>query len=225
MGQARYIAYYRVSTDRQGLSRLGLEAQRQSVQKHVASTGMLLAEFTEIESGKKNNRPTLQEALALCRREKATLLIAKLDRLGRNVAFIATLLDSGVDFIAADNPHANRLMIHLLAAFAEHEREQISIRTKQALQAAKARGTKLGEQAKPVEARNGYRADILADQLKPIIDELSGQGHRSLRAIAKELNDREIASSRGGIWYPSSVRNLVQRCLQDGLGHSNGHKM
>jgi DNA invertase Pin-like site-specific DNA recombinase len=136
-----FIAYYRVSTDRQGASGLGLEAQRQTVADHVArSGGALMAEFTEIESGARKKRPQLHAALVECQRRKATLIIAKLDRLGRNVAFIAALMESGVEFIAADNPQASRLLLHLLAAFAEHKREQISQRTKDALAAAKRRG-------------------------------------------------------------------------------------
>jgi len=140
----KFIAYYRVSTERQGQSGLGLDAQRTAVLSHITGTSELIAEFTEIESGKKNDRPQLAAALASCKKQKAKLIIAKLDRLARNVAFIANLMESGVEFIAADNPHANKLMLHMLAAFAEHEREQISKRTKDALAAAKARGTRLG---------------------------------------------------------------------------------
>src|ERR1700732_1524835 len=139
-----FIAYYRVSTGRQGASGLGLEAQRAAVYRHIGA-GQLAAEYTEVESGKKHtNRPQLLTALQECRRKKATLVIAKLDRLGRNVAFISALMESGADFVCCDNPHANRLMLHMLAAFAAHEREQISQRTKAALAAAKARGVKLG---------------------------------------------------------------------------------
>ena len=135
------IAYFRVSTDRQGKSGLGLEAQRESVNRYLESVGWnLIGEYVEVESGKRKNRPQLAAALQACKKEKATLLIAKLDRLARNVHFISGLMESRVDFVAADNPHANKLMIHLLAAFAEHEREQISQRTKEALAAAKARG-------------------------------------------------------------------------------------
>src|SRR4051794_1999837 len=146
-----YIAYYRVSTDRQGASGLGLEAQRATVLRHLA-TDQLAAEYTEVESGKKHtNRPQLLAALQECRKRRATLVIAKLDRLGRNVAFISALMESGAEFVCCDNPHANRLMLHMLAAFAEHEREQISQRTKAALAAAKARGVKLGN-PRPLDA-------------------------------------------------------------------------
>jgi DNA invertase Pin-like site-specific DNA recombinase len=142
---SQFVAYYRVSTDRQGRSGLGLEAQREAVLRHMAGQASdLRAEFTEIESGKRSDRPQLAAAIAAAKKAKATLIIAKLDRLARNVHFISGLMESKVDFVAADNPHANRLMVHMLAAFAEHEREQISQRTMAALQAAKARGVRLG---------------------------------------------------------------------------------
>ena len=145
------IAYYRVSTDRQGKSGLGLEAQNETVKQFATfKQWELIGEFTEIESGKKNNRPQLQEALKQCLKQKAVLVIAKLDRLGRNVAFISSLMESKVEFVAVDNPHANRLMLHLLAAFAEHEREQISTRTKEALKVAKNRGIILGKYGRNV---------------------------------------------------------------------------
>jgi DNA invertase Pin-like site-specific DNA recombinase len=152
---SRFVAYYRVSTDRQGASGLGLEAQRQAVARYLGR-GRLLAEFTEVESGRRHtNRPELLTALALCRKWRAVLVIARLDRLARNVAFIANLMESSVDFVACDMPQANRLTIHILAAVAEHERELISQRTKAALAEAKRRGTKLGN---PRIARIGRQA-------------------------------------------------------------------
>ena len=133
----RFVAYYRVSTDKQGQSGLGLDAQRQAVMNYLnGGPWRLVDKFTEVESGKRNARPELQKALAACRKHKAKLVIAKLDRLSRNLAFIATLMDSNVEFIAADNPHANRLTVHILAAVAEHERGAISERTKAALASA-----------------------------------------------------------------------------------------
>ena len=139
------VAYYRVSTDRQGRSGLGLEAQQKAVMDFLnGGAWELVGEFVEVESGKKSDRPELTRAIDACRKHKARLVIAKLDRLSRNLAFVATLMDSGVEFVAVDNPHANKLTIHILAAVAEHEREAISERTKAALAAAKARGKRLG---------------------------------------------------------------------------------
>src|ERR1700722_18712806 len=132
-----FVAYYRVSTDRQGRSGLGLEAQ-QAAGPWYLGAAVPIAEFTEVETGKRNDRPQLDQALALCRKRKARLVIAKLDRLSRNLAFIAALMDASVEFVAVDNPHATRLTLHILAAVAEHEREMIAQRTKAALQAAKA---------------------------------------------------------------------------------------
>src|SRR5580704_12543959 len=140
-GQPRFVSYYRVSTAQQGASGLGLEAQREAVSRHVAGAGgVIVADFTEIESGKKSDRPQIAAALAACRLRRATLVIAKLDRLARNVHFVSSLMESGVDFVACDNPHATRLIIHILVAVAENEREMISGRTIAALAAAKARG-------------------------------------------------------------------------------------
>src|SRR5829696_7670224 len=144
MSAGRFTAYLRVSTARQGQSGLGLEAQRHSVAEHVNGHGVLLAEYVEIESGRRSDRPQLAAALAHAKATGATLIVAKLDRLARNVAFISALMESGVDFVAADMPMANRLTVHVLAAVAEHEAAMISARTKAALQAAKARGQKLG---------------------------------------------------------------------------------
>jgi DNA invertase Pin-like site-specific DNA recombinase len=155
----RFIAYYRVSTVQQGRSGLGLEAQRSAVQQHLGSVGGVpAAEYTEVETGKRHDRPQLQMALADCRRRRAKLIIAKLDRLSRNLAFIAALMDGETEFVACDNPYATRLTLHILAAVAEHEREMIAARTRAALQAAKARGVRLGIPAatyRPIKFRKG----------------------------------------------------------------------
>ena len=208
-----FIAYYRVSTDRQGASGLGLEAQRAAVAVHIG-TDRLLAEYTEVERGKKHTtRPQLLAALQECRRKKAMLVIAKLDRLGRNVAFISALMESGAEFVCCDNPHANRLMLHMLAAFAEHEREQISQRTKAALAAAKARGVKLGN-PRPLEALDLAHAVHIARRPAPevlnIIRSLEGQGMR-YRAIARELNRLNIKTGRGRQWYDVTVKAALMQ--------------
>ena len=208
-----YVAYYRVSTDRQGRSGLGLDAQRAAVAAYLAGRGELLTEFTEIESGKKNDRPQLAAALALCRQRRARLIIAKLDRLARNVAFIANLMDSSVDFVACDMPEASRLTLHILAAVAEHEREMISKRTRDALAAAKARGIPLGN-PRPAPALEKGRATIaihLAShraQVQPLIVELRRQG-LGLRAIARELNRRGIPTARGKLWEAATVKGVL----------------
>lgn len=211
----RAVAYFRVSTDRQGKSGLGLEAQHEAVHLFAQHQGyQVAAEFTEIESGKKNERPELMAALLLCKKEKAMLIIAKLDRLGRNVAFIANLMESKVEFLAVDNPHANSLMIHLLAAFAEHERKQISTRTKEALQAAKRRGVQLGKHGREIESKkNSKAADQFAETMQPIINELKADGFITVREISDELNRRGIETFRNGgeQWHRTTVHRLLKR--------------
>src|SRR5215471_5776281 len=157
--QGKFVAYFRVSTDRQGKSGLGLEAQRKAVLDYLnGGSWELVQEFVEVESGKHSERPQLEAALAACKKHRARLVIAKLDRLSRNLAFIATLMESGVEFTAVDNPHANKLTIHILAAVAQHEREMISERTKAALAAAKARGQRLGNPQLDKAAKRGAAA-------------------------------------------------------------------
>jgi DNA invertase Pin-like site-specific DNA recombinase len=206
----QYVAYYRVSTDRQGRSGLGLEAQQAAVRGYFGQS-VPIAEFTEIETGRRNDRPELERALALCRKRKARLVIAKLDRLSRNLAFIAALMDSGVEFVAVDNPHATRLTLHILAAVAEHEREMIAARTKAALQAAKARGIRLGRNgAERLAPANRAGAIERARQLAPVLAELRGVG-MSARRIAAELAARGIATPSGGRWHAQSVLRMMER--------------
>ena len=203
-----FVAYYRVSTDRQGASGLGLDAQRQAVARHITGSGRLAAEYTEIESGRRDtNRPQLHAALAECRKRRAVLLIARLDRLARNVAFIANLMESGADFVAVDMPTANWLTIHIFAAVAEHEREMISSRTKAALAQAKARGTRLGN-PRPLDAlklANAARAHLKpAQHVLGLIAGWKAQG-KGLREIARELNRLDIRTPRGCQWYACTV--------------------
>lgn len=211
---AEFIAYYRVSTDRQGASGLGLNAQRQAVAGFLGGSGQLVAEYTEVESGKKHsNRPQLLAALADCRKRRAVLLIARLDRLARNVAFIANLMESGVDFVAVDMPQATRLTIHILAAVAEHEREMISTRTKAALAEAKRRGITLGNprlaeaRARAVAVQHAQRP---ATEVLKLMTEWQQQG-KGLRQIARDLNRLHIRPPRGREWYATSVRNQLMR--------------
>lgn len=209
------IPYYRVSTDRQGVSGLGMDAQRLAVQEYAARFHLELAnEFTEIESGTLNKRPVLQMALEQCKQSKAILLIAKLDRLGRNIVFIASLMESDVEFVAVDNPDANKLMLHIMAAFAEYERDQISQRTKAALAEAKKRGVKLGEHgAKVLSKKNKQQAIDFAVKMKPKIEKLRSEGFTTTRALVKELNRRKISTyqGHGAKWHIQSVHKLLQR--------------
>ena len=209
---AVFVAYYRVSTDRQGTSGLGLEAQRAAVTTFVAGCGELADHFTEIESGRKNDRPELHQALELCRARRAILVIAKLDRLARNVAFIANLMESGVEFVAVDMPQANRLTLHILAAVAEHEREMISQRTKAALAAAKVRGTKLGNPRPDmpyITAASAAAAGRFRAGVAPLVVALRGQG-MSLRAIAADLNARGLRTARGRQWQAATILGILR---------------
>jgi DNA invertase Pin-like site-specific DNA recombinase len=217
-----FVSCPRVSTTAQGVSGLGLEAQRQAVAAHVAG-GRLLAEYLEVESGRKNDRPQLRAALAHAEATGATLIIAKLDRLACNVAFIASLMEAGVDFIAADLPSASRLTIHILAAVAEHEREMISARTKAALAATKTRGVKFGNPngARPLAAaRKGNIAALAALAASAtthrarallIIAATRSAGVISPNAIARELERRGILTLRGGRWRRDTVRAMLGR--------------
>lgn len=208
-----FVAYYRVSTDRQGRSGLGLEAQQEAVRSYLAAGDHeLVAAFTETESGRRDARPELEKALALCRKRQAKLVIAKLDRLSRNVAFIARLMEAGVEFVAVDNPYATTLTIHILAAVAQHEREMIAERTRIALRAAKARGTRLGRHGAETLAP-AYQAAAVerAQALAPVVAEIRASGEMSLRAIAAELNARDIPTTQGKTWSAMQVHRLLKR--------------
>lgn len=207
------IAYYRVSTKAQGESRLGLEAQQEAVNRYITAHSIpLLAEFTEIETGtRKRKRPELEKALAACKQQKAILIIAKLDRLSRNVYFIASLLESKTPFIALDNPHADKLMFHLLAAFAEHESDRIRSRIKEALSAAKRRGIELGKHGKILAIQKKRQAQLFANHMKPILSKLHEAGNRTIRAKVAELNRQSIPSFRGGKWHLNSLHKVLHR--------------
>ncbi len=210
-----FVAYYRVSTGRQGQSGLGLDAQRRSVSDYLRGRpeSDLIAEYTEIESGKRSDRPQLLAALAECKGRRATLIIAKLDRLARNVAFIANLIEAGVELVAVDNPHASKLMLHMLAAFAEHEREQISARTKAALAAAKARGVKLGTNGAILAAERKREASEFAQGLAGTLHDIRAKGITTVRGIRDELNRRQIPSASGKVWHIPTVHKLLERTI------------
>lgn len=222
--RGRFVAYYRVSTARQGRSGLGLEAQQQAVLDFLnGGRWELVAEYREVESGKINGRPELAKALAACRVYKATLVVAKLDRLSRDAAFLLNLKASGVRFVIAEMPEANELTVDLLAVLAQHERRIISERTRAALQIAKRRGVKLGnpDHLDDKARRKGTRvsADIRtaraiqeARDRAPIVAELREQGARSLRELAAGLNARRVPAPRGKQWTaPAQVARLLAR--------------
>jgi DNA invertase Pin-like site-specific DNA recombinase len=223
MAQSRFVAYYRVSTDRQGRSGLGIEAQKAAVSAFLnGGNWSVIAEFVEVESGKRSDRPELGKALHLCRVHNATLVIAKLDRLARDAHFLLGLEKAGIEFVAADMPSANRLTVGIMAMVAEEERRMISARTKAALAAAKARGKKLGgarpggikdaERGRALgrEARVAKAASRAAD-LRPIIEVIRAEGATSLRAIAAQLNARGIKPARGVEWQANTVKRVLDR--------------
>lgn len=224
MTNGKFISYLRVSTARQGASGLGLEAQREAVSRYLnGGKWKLIQEIVEVESGKRNDRPQIAEALRLCRLHKATLVIAKLDRLARNVHFISSLMESGVDFVACDFPEANRLTVHILAAVAEHEAAMISARTKAALEAARGRGVALGGlrgdrgRMKAVAAKGTHQSATVRKQLAvcrradllPVIADLQSKGETSLRAIANGLNQAGLSAARGGKWTAAQVMRIL----------------
>lgn len=219
------VAYYRVSTAAQGRSGLGLEAQQQAVESLCTARGwhLVAPPYTEIESGKRADRPELAKALHRAKVTGATLVVAKLDRLSRNVAFLAALQDSGAPFIAADMPEANELTVHIMAAVAQAERKAFSKRTSEALQAAKARGQRLGNpngadalrraakgnSASGEAIRSG--ADARAETMRPVIEDMRARGITSLERLAHELNAGGFVTARCGKWHASTVRNLLAR--------------
>ncbi len=216
----KYVVYLRVSTARQGRSGLGLEAQRAAVEAFMSANGprVELVSYTEIESGKHNDRPQLAKALLHCRRHRATLLVAKIDRLSRNAAFLMNLRDAGVKFVAADLPDLNTLTLGIFASMAQYEREQISTRTKAALAAAAARGVRLGNpspdfgnrQAAAVATRGNVEAAAAhASSLRHVLADAHAAGHTTLRAVAGFLNDAGVGTRRGCAWTPAAVSRLL----------------
>jgi DNA invertase Pin-like site-specific DNA recombinase len=223
MAEGEFVSYLRVSTAKQGQSGLGLEAQRKAVADYLnGGNWQLVKEVVEIESGKRSDRPKLEEALRLCRLHNATLVIAKLDRLSRDAHFLLGLEKAGVDFVAADMASANRLTVGIMAMVADEERRMISKRTKEALAAAKARGKKLGGDRGNLSGggMKGHAASLATRQAKarsrasdlaPIVEELKASGAVSLRQIAAGLNARGIRTARGGEWSAMQVQRVMEQ--------------
>ena len=208
----KFVAYYRVSTAQQGKSGLGLEAQQAAVRAYLnGGQWQLSGEFTEVESGKRKNRPQLAAALALCKKLKATLVIAKLDRLARNLHFISGLMEAHINFVAVDMPTANRLTVHILAAVAEEEARAISARTKAALASAKERGIVLGAHGSVLGALNHQEASKRAEDLKRTVEDLQRAGFDTVRSLAQELNKRGIKTAQNRQWHKTSVHRLLKR--------------
>jgi DNA invertase Pin-like site-specific DNA recombinase len=222
----KFVAYYRISTRNQELSGLGLDAQKKAVDDFIAvrsnNAELVAPPFTETESGKHNDRPQLQKALHRARITGSKLLVAKLDRLSRNAAFLLTLRDSGVEFICCDMPDANDLTVGIMALVAQQEREAISRRTKEALSIARNRGVKLGNPNGAtallmagkgnVDAVRTIKtnADGFASDLKDVLVDMRDDG-LSLNAMSRKLNDMGIQTPRGKIWYPASVKRMLMR--------------
>lgn len=218
----KFVAYYRVSTDKQGRSGLGLEAQQELVRNYLnGGRWSVIGEFTEIESGTRKrlkNRPMLKAALELARKQKATLVVAKLDRLARDVQFISTLLNGNVKFVCADMPEADRTFLQMVSVFSEYEAKRISERTTEALAALKRQGKKLGSPSPEIGSAEGVRvlkanADAYAERVGPIVrDIIRKTGSSTLRDIAAALSARGVETPRGNIdWRASQVSNLLKR--------------
>ena len=217
----KFVAYYRVSTQKQGISGLGLESQQSTTRDYIATVGgNLVNTFEEVESGTKDDRPKLQKALRECRLTGATLLIAKLDRLSRNRRFLMDLQESSITFVCCDMPEANNFTVGILACMAEYERELISTRTKEALSAAKARGVILGnpklDLVRNTDTRNATKALVAKAksrnlELRQIVEELQEDSTEqlSLRGLARKLNEAGYTTARGGKFHASSVNRVL----------------
>lgn len=219
----RYVAYYRVSTAKQGRSGLGLDAQKHAVETHLtACSGRVLAEYVEVESGRRRDRQELKRAIDHARATRSRLIIAKLDRLARNVSFTATLMDSGIEFVCCDLPQANRFTIHVMAALAEMEAEMISTRTKAALAEAKKRGVTLGNprlaefRGSPEAASEAWRAMSAsrASAYLGLVLEARKAGIETLQGVADYLNGKGALTPGGRHWYPTTIKRLLSRLGQ-----------
>lgn len=205
----RFVAYYRVSTERQGKSGLGLAAQRAKVESHVAAIGQIVAEFCDVQSGRDDDRTELHKALLLAKRENAKLVIARLDRFSRRVSFIAQIMEQGICLVCAEMPNASDFQLHIFAALAQEERRLISERTKAALIEAKRRGKILGVNGMNLAAKNRTAADEFAAQLMIKLD--PDLMRRSYSEIARHLNDSGVVTITGRKFYPQTIKNYLER--------------
>lgn len=206
---ARYVAYFRVSTEKQGKSGLGLAAQRSLIERFLSDGDEVIAEYVEVQSGKNDERIELWKAINHAKRHDAKLLIAKLDRFSRKVSFIASIMEQGIGLVVAEMPNATDFQLHIFAALAQEERRLISERTRNALAEAKKRGIQLGKNGKVLAERNRKDADDRAEVLRPIVIPMVEQG-LSLSEIARRLNQEGIRTARGGRFYPQQVRNILR---------------
>lgn len=206
---ARFVAYYRVSTERQGRSGLGLAAQQTRVVNHAAGIGPIIAEFCDVQSGRDDDRTELRKALALAKREDAKLIIARLDRFSRRVSFIAQIMEQGIGLVCAEMPNASDFQLHIFAALAQEERRLISERTKAALAEAKRRGKILGINGKNLAAKNRKAADDFTARMVEALN--YNLANRSYSDIARDLNGRGILTVTGRKFHPQTVKNYLKR--------------
>lgn len=206
----RYVAYFRVSTAKQGKSGLGIAAQKAVIEGFLNSDDEVLAEFVEVQSGKNDKRSQLWKAIAFARKSNAKILIAKLDRFSRKVSFIAGIMEQGIGLVVAEMPHASDFQLHIFAALAQEERRLISERTRNALQQAKRRGVLLGKNGKFLALKNRHDAEARALTLEPLISPLMLKGV-SYCKIATHLNQSGVVTARGGKFYAQQAKDLVQR--------------
>jgi len=225
MADGKQVLYFRVSTQRQGKSGLGLDAQREQCHQFLnGGQWEVIGEFVEVESGRRNDRPQLEKALKLARVHNARLVVAKIDRLSRSVAFISKLMESGVQFVAADMPEMNPLTVHILSAMAEHERKLISVRVKDALKQAKLRGVKLGSPKCYLTDEDRKKGSKIGAEVRTknavakaldimeIVEDINLSGITSLKGLARELTKRGVPTPRGkDNWYPATVKRLYER--------------
>lgn len=206
---SKFVAYYRVSTERQGRSGLGLAAQRSKIESYAINIGTIIAEFCDVQSGRDDDRTELCKALTLAKRENAKLIIARLDRFSRRVSFIAQIMERGIGLVCAEMPNATDFQLHIFAALAQEERRLISERTKAALAEAKRRGKILGANGKYLAAKNRKSADEFGSQLiARLSEDLLGQSYSQ---IAKYLNESGLVTVTGSRFYPQTVKNYLTR--------------